>query len=142
MEIARQFEQLEQVDDLVIAPIADVAPGVVGFLDLPVDTLLGDAVRVVAINSGCIDELGDHVFDEVGEAECKCLPILKDIPPVALVRQQALTGLVLEADLELVPGTTRIAVAPAKRDGQVFHRQAPQLCIPALIDKTHKFIET
>jgi hypothetical protein len=35
------FEKLLKVDDLVIAPVADVAPGVLRVFDLPVDAFLG-----------------------------------------------------------------------------------------------------
>jgi hypothetical protein len=62
-----------------------MAPGVVRFLDLPVDAFLGDPVRVVAIDRRRVDEFGDHVFDELGITESQRFPVLEDIAPIALV---------------------------------------------------------
>ena len=45
----RCLKQLEQIDHLVVAPIADVAPWVVVLDDLPVDAGATDAVGVVAV---------------------------------------------------------------------------------------------
>ena len=36
VELLRQFQQFEQVDNLVVAPVADIAPWVVWFLHLPI----------------------------------------------------------------------------------------------------------
>jgi hypothetical protein len=56
------FQQLEQVDHLVVAPVADVAPGVVGVDHLPVDAVAADAVGVVAIGRHRADKGRDHRF--------------------------------------------------------------------------------
>ena len=117
-----EFEQLQQVDDLVITPIADVAPGVVGFLDFPVNAFLGDSVRVIAINGGGVDELRDHVLDEVGIAERERLPVLENIAPIALVGEQALAEFVFQSDRELVPWATRVTMTPAECDRQILKR--------------------
>ena len=104
----------------MIAPVADVAPRVVGLLDLPVDTFLGDTVRVIAVDRGGVDEFGNHVLDELGIAERKCFPVLENVAPVTLIRQQAFAALVFKTNLELVPGPTRVAMAATERDRQVF----------------------
>ncbi len=85
MKLLRQFEQFQQVDDLVVPPVADIAPGILRILDLPIDAFLGDAIRIVAVHRRCIDELGDHVFDELRIAERQCLPVLEDVAPVSLI---------------------------------------------------------
>ena len=113
---ARQFEQFEQVNDLMIAPVTDIAPRIVGFLDLPVDTFLGDPVRVVAVRSRRVDELGDDAFDELGVTQRQRLPVLKYIPPVALVGQQAVAAGIPQPDREAVPRPARVAVAAAESD--------------------------
>ena len=50
VEMVRKLEQLQQVDDLVIAPVPDVTPGIVRILDLPVDAFLGNAIGIEAIH--------------------------------------------------------------------------------------------
>ena len=54
------FEQPEQIDKLVIAPIADVAPRVFGVVNLPVDALAGDPIGVVAVCGRGIEKHSDH----------------------------------------------------------------------------------
>ncbi len=57
------FHQFEQVDDLMVAPVTDVRPGVIGFWHFPVDPVVGDAIRVVPI-SGCgVQKHSDHVLN-------------------------------------------------------------------------------
>ena len=50
------LQQPQQVDDLVVAPVADVAPGIVRVLGLPVDAGAGDAVGVVAVGGRGVEE--------------------------------------------------------------------------------------
>ena len=120
METARELQQLLQINDLVIAPVADIAPGVIRLFDFPVDTLFGNSIRVVAVHRGRVDELGDHILDKFRITERQRLPVLEDVAPVALVGQQSVAVFVFQLDRELVPGTARIAMAAAKRDRQVF----------------------
>ena len=127
MKRPRKLQQLLQIDDLVITPVADIAPRVVRLLDFPVDAFLGDPVRVVAVHRRRIDELGDDVFDKLGIAECQRLPVLENVAPVALVGQQPIAVFVFQFDGELVPGTTRVAVAAAEGDRQVLVAETRQL---------------
>ncbi len=43
------FKQLQEINDLMITPITDVGPGVLGLGFLPVDTLAGNAIRIVSV---------------------------------------------------------------------------------------------
>ena len=49
MKPVGELQEFQKVDDLVVAPVADVAPGIVRLLDFPVDPLLADPVGVVAV---------------------------------------------------------------------------------------------
>ncbi len=60
----RHLQQAQQVDDLVVAPVADVAPGIVRRRHLPVHPVAGDAVGVEAVHRGGVDELGHQVGQE------------------------------------------------------------------------------
>ena len=141
VEVARQLQQLEQVDDLVVAPVPDVAPGVVRLLDLPVDARLGDAVGVVAVHGRAIDELGDHVFREPREAECQGFPVLEDVAPVALVPVQRIAIPVPQPDGELVPRPARVAMAAPDGDRQVLEAQPFELRVAAARDHGSQFVE-
>ena len=141
MKLLGQLQELLQVDDLVISPVADIAPGVVGLLDFPVDTLLGDAIRIVSIHRRCVDELGDHVLDEFRIAEGQRFPVLKDVAPVAFVGEQPVAELVLELDGKAVPGAARVAVAAAECNGKVFVAEPLQLRIAVRPDLRDQLIE-
>ena len=117
----------------MVAPVADVAPRVVRFLDLPVDAFLGDTVRVVAVDSRGVHEFSDHVLDEFGKAERKRFPVLENVAPVSLIRQQVFAVLILEADLELIPGPTWVAVAATEPDRQVLASESLQLSVAAFV---------
>ena len=80
----RQLEQFQQVVDLVIAPVADVGPGVIRLQHLPVDAVPGNPIRVVAIRRRRVDELGDEALDKFRVGKGQGLPVLEDIAPVAL----------------------------------------------------------
>ena len=51
------FNQLEQINELVITPVTNIRPGVFRLGALPVDPLSGNSVRIVAIRCRRIDEL-------------------------------------------------------------------------------------
>ena len=127
MKLPGLFQELQQIDDLVVAPVADVTPWIVRFIDLPVDSFPGNAIRVVSIHGRSVDELGDDVLDELREAESQRLPVLEDVPPVALVGQQWFAASILQPDRELVPRATRIAVTATECDRQVLVAEPFQL---------------
>ena len=56
----RSFHQFQQVDYLVIPPVADIAPGVVGLDGLPINACAADAVGVVAVRRHGAQEGGHH----------------------------------------------------------------------------------
>lgn len=103
-EVAGGFEELEEVDDLVVAPVADVAPGVVRFCDLPLEAVAGDAVGVEAVGGGGVEESGDEGVEVMGEGVGEGFPVLEDVAPVALVVEDGLAGWAGGADGEAVPG--------------------------------------
>ena len=121
-----QFQQLGEVDDLVIAPIPDVGPRVIGFRHLPIDAGVRDTVRVVAVDGGGIDERADHRFDELGIGPGQRLPVLEDVPPVPLVAQLRVVA-PAQHDVELVPGSRGIAVSAAEGKRQELAHQAHEM---------------
>ena len=53
----RLLNQLKEINKLVITPVANICPGVLGFGPLPIDTLTCNAIRVITISSGRVHEL-------------------------------------------------------------------------------------
>src|ERR1039458_5100366 len=94
----RELEQPQEVDDLVVAPVADVGPGVVGIEHLPVETGTQEGVGVVPVSRRFIADLEDHALDAAGKRERQRLPILEDVTPVALVVEDPLAMLSLDLD--------------------------------------------
>ncbi len=118
----------------MIAPVADIAPRVIGLLDFPVDAFLGNSVWVVAIHCRGVDELGNHVFDKFRIAEGQGLPVLENITPVALVGEQVVAPIVFQFDRKLVPGPARVTMPATKGDGQVLAGQTLQLIVALILD--------
>ncbi len=124
------LQQPQQVDDLVISPVPDVAPRVGGIGHLPVDAACGDPVGVVALDRGGIEELRDDV-DEVGGRRLEeRFPVLEDVAPVALVRQQRIAPIVAYVDREPVPGAARVAVASREAERQVLEHEPHEIGVP------------
>ncbi len=69
----------------MIAPIANVRPGVLGLRTLPINALAGNTVRVIAVGRGGVNKLGNHVGAKTGNRRTQRLPILKNISPITLV---------------------------------------------------------
>ncbi len=120
------LEQPQEIDDLVVAPVADVAPGVIRVLHLPVDAGAADAVGVVPVCRRCVQEHGDELAQVAGIADAERLPVLEDVAPVALVAIDQLVT-VVDADGVPVPRPARVAVAAAEGERQVAAQQACQL---------------
>ncbi len=139
MEAAGPFQQPQQVDDLMIPPIANRGPGIVVVRHLPLDAGVRHPVGIVAIDGGGVDKLGDDAFEKLREAEAERLPILEDVAPVALVVKHALIVLVAHADAETIPRPARIAVAPAEGERQEFERQAFEIAVTAGGDEGEEF---
>jgi len=60
-----KLEEFQQIDDLVIAPIANIRPRIVGFNGFPIETAFGHAVGVIAVKSGCIEKFVNHSLNEL-----------------------------------------------------------------------------
>ena len=120
-------EQAEEVDDLVVAPVADVAPRVVRLDGLPVDPLVGDAVGVVAVGGGGADKRGDHVFQEERERAAQRFPVLEDVAPVALVAADRLAVRVAHLDVEVIPGARGVPVAAGEVEREVLREESPEV---------------
>ncbi len=125
-------QQPVQVDDLVIAPVADPTPGVLGFGNLPVDPVAGDPVGVESVGGRGVDELGDDRRQIPGEAATQRLPVLEDVAPVALIAEQRLAIGISDPDREVIPRSARITVASRERQRQVLVRQPGQVRITGL----------
>ena len=77
-----ELEELEEVDDLVIAPVTNVGPGVVGLNRFPLKAILEDAVGVVPVEGGGVEELENHALDEFRVGVDQGFPVLEDVAPV------------------------------------------------------------
>jgi hypothetical protein len=123
VKVTGLLQELLEVNDLVIAPVPYIGPGVLRIGTLPVDSLPGNPVGVVTIGRGGIQKLGKDSLQEFREAQVQGFPILENIPPVALVAQFVGTVFVPDLDGKLVPGPAGVAVPPAEGQRQVFHAQ-------------------
>src|SRR6056300_470352 len=114
----------------MIAPIANVRPRVVRLNSFPIKTVFGNAVRVITVKGGCIQELVYHALDELGVGMRQCLPVLKNIAPVSLVIEDFRTVLFISrVDGKLVPRTAWITMTTAKLQWEVFRTKASESCI-------------
>src|SRR6266446_9145993 len=113
LESLLAFEQPQQVNDLMVAPISDMTPWILGVADLPVNAVARDAIWVVAIRGRSIEKHADHLFEPGGIALRQALPILEDVAPVALIGEKRTASFVLNVNIESVPGPARIAVTTA-----------------------------
>ena len=125
--LAGQLEELEQIDELVVPPVAEVRPRLIGVGGLPVVPVLGDAIGVVAVGRRGVDEPADHAFQILGKGKAQSFPVLEDVAPVSLVVQHLRTVSVLDVDRELVPGPAGVAVSTAERDRQVLEHESKKL---------------
>ena len=131
----RELQKFEQVNDLVVAPVADVGPGIVGLDGFPVKSAFGDPVGVVAIEGGGVEKPENHAGHELGVGMCQGLPVLKNVAPVALVvKDLGAVSFVLGVDGEFVPGAAGVAVAAAELERQVLQAQPDQVRVLALIE--------
>ncbi len=137
-EPGQGLQELEEVYDLVVAPVADVAPGIVRIGDLPLDPVAGDPVRVEAVHGGGVDELRHHARQEVGVAEAQRLPVLEDVPPVALVAEDPPPVRILHVDGEAVPGAARVPMAASEPEGKVLVGQPFEGGVPGLPGGPHQ----
>ena len=127
--VLERLQQPEQIDDLVIAPVTDVAPRVVRVFDLPINTRARDAIRIVTIRRRSVQKDGDHGFETERITLREAFPVLKNVAPVALIIVKRLPRFIACADGETIPRTTRVAVATAKSKRQILAREANQLRI-------------
>ena len=133
--VTAKLDEFGEVDDLMVAPIADVRPRVVGIDNFPIDTFGCNAVRVVAIGRGCVEELGNDSVDVIGIRGRQGFPVLEDVTPVALIGNERFAFFVLDTDIEAVPRSRGIAMSARECQRQILHEQAVQLMIHA-IDNT------
>src|ERR1700693_3898875 len=54
------FQQTQQINDLMVAPITDVAPRILGVADLPVNAVARDPVRIVTVCCRTVKEYMNH----------------------------------------------------------------------------------
>ena len=122
-----EFEQAAEVDNLVVAPVADVRPRVLRLYHLPVYALGGNLIGVVAINGGGVEELRDDTvrIERIGQGER--LPVLEDVAPVALISNDTLAFGVVDTDVKQVPRARRVAVAAGEGQRQVLQEEAMEL---------------
>ena len=136
---SRQFKKSTEVRDLVIAPVANIAPRVVGLRNFPVDAFSSDPVRIEAIKRGGIDELQNEMIHPTWVRQSQRFPVLENVTPIALVRQTTRTILVAHANVEHVPRPGGITMATSKPEGEVFIGQPKQLRVIVGLGFTQQF---
>ena len=141
VEPARRLQELDQVDHLVVAPVADVRPRVRRLGHLPVDAGARDAVRVVPVGRRRVEEHRDHRLDVLRERPGQRLPVLEDVPPVALEVDARLTAGVGQGDRELVPRPARVAVPAAERQRQVLAHEPQQVRVPGRVGPLDEVVD-
>src|ERR1035437_3474623 len=99
----QDLQQLEQVNDLVIAPVANVRPRVMRINYLPINTIARDAIRIVAVRSGGVDKAADHAGGKTRKRNSQRLPVLKNVPPVPLVVQDPRTIGITRGNEKAIP---------------------------------------
>mmetsp|Transcript_34208 Transcript_34208/g.61341 ORF Transcript_34208/g.61341 Transcript_34208/m.61341 type:complete len:306 (-) Transcript_34208:1217-2134(-) len=124
------FQELKEVDDLVVTPIPDGGPRIVRFRALPIDAVgLVDDIGVVPVNGGGVHKLGQHGLNVGGVAHCEGLPVLEDVPPVPLVVELSLAVFIFQDNGELVPGAGGVPVPATEGDRDVLHAEPGQVVI-------------
>ena len=119
----RCLEDAQEVDHLVVAPVADVAPRVVLLDDFPIDPVAADPVGVVAIGGHGAEKDFDHRAHVLGLARDQRFPVLEDVAPVAFVVDDPPPARIPCADRELVPRSAWVAMASAEGQRQVAQDQ-------------------
>ena len=122
--ILERLQQPEQIDDLVIAPVTDVTPRVMRVFDFPINARARDAIRIVAVRRGGVEENGEHGFEAERITLREAFPVLKNVAPVALIIVDRVPRFIARADGETIPRTARITVATAESERQIFAREA------------------
>ena len=140
--VTAELDEFGEIDNLMVAPIADVRPRIIRIDNLPIDTFGGDAVRVVAICRGCVEELSNDSVDVIGIRSRQSFPVLEDVTPVALIGDERLAFFVLDTDIEAVPRPRGIAMSARECQRQVLHEEAVQLMIHTIDDTILKFATT
>ena len=95
-----EFEQAAEIDNLVVAPVADVRPRVLRLYHLPVYALGGNLIGVVAVNGSGVEELRDDTVRIERVRQGERLPVLEDVAPVALISNDTLAFGIVHADVE------------------------------------------
>ncbi len=127
--LVAQLQEAAEVDNLVVAPIADVRPRVLRLDDFPIDALGGNLIGVVAVCRSGIEELGDDAVGVVGIGEREGFPVLENVAPVALIGDKTMAVLVVDTDVEQVPRAARVAMAARESKRQVLHEKAVELVV-------------
>ena len=122
-----EFEQAAEVDNLVVAPVADVRPRVLRLYHLPVYALVGNLIGVVAVNGSGVEELRDDTVCIERVRQGERLPVLEDVAPVALISNDTLAFGVIDTDVKQVPRARRVAVAAGEGQRQVLQEEAMEL---------------
>ena len=113
----------------MVAPVSDERPWIVWLDYFPVDAITRDAIGIISVDGGGIDEFGDHGVDIARERKRKGLPVLEDISPVSLIVAAFASVVFANLDRELVPWAARVAMSATKGDRQVLIRDSNQIRI-------------
>ena len=99
-----EFQEFQQVDDLVITPVPNVRPWVVRLNCFPIETVFYHTVRVISVKRSCVQEFVDHTLHKFRVRMCQCLPVLENVTPVSLVIEDFFSRhLIASIDREFVP---------------------------------------
>ena len=101
--VITEFQQFQEINNLMVSPIADIRPRVLRLNHFPVDAFIGNPIGVIAVRRSGVQEFGNDMIDKKRITERERFPVLEDIPPVALISYHRLSFFVLHANREEVP---------------------------------------
>ncbi len=136
MVFINDLKKFLQVNNLVIAPIPDIRPRIIGLNGFPVEAVFGNPIWIVAIEGGSIQELENHTGNKFGIRMRQSFPVLKNIPPVTFVVQNFSTVcFIFNVYGKIIPRTARIAVPAAEFQRQILYRKPDQVIVIAFRHK-------
>ena len=124
-----QFQELEQVNDLMITPITNRDPGIILIRGFPINSLRSNPVRIISVNRRGIEKLGNEAIDKLRITPGKGFPVLKDVAPVPLKMMHRFSRLILHADIKSVPRSAGVAMSTTQHERQIFFCQTNQIGI-------------
>ena len=79
-----EFHQFLEIDDLVVAPITDIGPGIIRFWNFPIDPVISNPIRVISTAVVAFGKVA-MIFSTISERIRERFPILENVSPVSFI---------------------------------------------------------